>query len=113
MGRGRGMKSMARSIAAALALLAGACAQPSVRAPQSEPPVVAPPAPQGPPASAPAPSSASPPAVNLSGFPPEYKRGYGEGCAVARAGGPSATKGSGQYAVGWSDGYRYCARVRP
>jgi hypothetical protein len=51
--------------------------------------------------------------VNLSGFPPEYKRGYGEGCAAARAGGPSATKGSGQYAVGWSDGYRYCARVRP
>lgn len=107
------MKPMARGVAAALALLATACAQTPGRAPQPEPPVVAPPPPQAPPASAPPPSSAPPPAVNLSGFPPEYKRGYGEGCAAARAGGPSATKGSSQYAVGWSDGYRYCARVRP
>jgi hypothetical protein len=112
MGRGHGMKRLGRGIAAVLALLAAACVESPVRAPQPEVPVVAPPPPQPPPASA-TPPSAPPPAVNLSGFPPEYKRGYGEGCAAARAGVPSATKGSGQFAVGWSDGYRYCARVRP
>ena len=30
-------------------------------------------------------SSAKPPAVNLSGFPPEFRDGYGDGCASVNA----------------------------
>lgn len=100
-------------VAALAALLVAACAQAPQRAPGvPEPPVIAPP-PPAPSVPVPPASSAPPPAVNLSGFPAEYKRGYGDGCAAARAGGSAATKGSGQYAIGWSDGHRYCARQRP
>jgi hypothetical protein len=47
--------------------------------------------------------------VNLSGFPPEFRRGFTDGCAAVRA---SATaqrpKGEAQYVAGWQDGFDYC-----
>lgn len=47
--------------------------------------------------------------VNLSGYPPEFRRGFTEGCAAARAAtGAQRPKGDGPYAVGWSDGFDYC-----
>jgi hypothetical protein len=47
--------------------------------------------------------------VNLSGFPPEFRRGFTDGCAAARAGQSGAPSGaSGQYSVGWRDGFDYC-----
>lgn len=49
-------------------------------------------------------------AINLSGFPPEFRRGFTDGCTAARAGDSSApSKRSGQYAVGWRDGFDYCS----
>ncbi|MCL4799338.1 MAG: hypothetical protein KJ025_07110 [Burkholderiales bacterium] len=48
-------------------------------------------------------------AINLSGFPPEFRRGFSDGCAAARAGQPGARPpADGQYAVGWNDGFDYC-----
>jgi hypothetical protein len=48
-------------------------------------------------------------AINLSGFPAEFRRGFSDGCAAARATRPVARPpGDGQYAVGWSDGFDYC-----
>jgi hypothetical protein len=93
-----------------------ACVRAPPRAPEVPPPVPSPPsapaAPPAPPAPLPGGASPPPPAVNLSGFPPEYRRGYGDGCASARSGGTAKSQGSGQYAMGWSDGYRYCDRTR-
>ncbi len=49
-------------------------------------------------------------AINLSGFPPEFRRGFTDGCAAARAGQADArSKVSGQYSVGWQDGFDYCS----
>lgn len=48
-------------------------------------------------------------AINLSGFPPDFRRGFSDGCAAARAAQAGARpRGDGQYAVGWSDGFDYC-----
>lgn len=47
--------------------------------------------------------------VNLSGFPPEFRKGFTEGCSAARRGSAGAPpKAEGQYAVGWRDGFDYC-----
>ena len=47
--------------------------------------------------------------VNLSGYPSEFRRGFTDGCAAARANDPSSRpKGDGQYPVGWNDGFDYC-----
>jgi hypothetical protein len=47
--------------------------------------------------------------VNLSGFPPEFRRGFTEGCSAARSVFPTARpKAEGQYAAGWQDGFDYC-----
>lgn len=52
--------------------------------------------------------------INLSGYPPEFRRGFGDGCAAARANDASGRpKGDGQYAVGWSDGFDYCRPKKP
>ena len=32
-------------------------------------------------------------AINLSGYPPEFRSGFREGCAAARAGSPNKPKG--------------------
>jgi hypothetical protein len=49
--------------------------------------------------------------INLSGYPPEFRQGFTDGCAAARAD-PGATRPrvEGQYAVGWQDGFDYCKR---
>lgn len=49
--------------------------------------------------------------INLSGFPPEYKRGFGVGCESAKdAGGrlPQRPKGDPSFVQGWQDGLDYC-----
>ena len=47
--------------------------------------------------------------INLSGFPPEYRRAFDDGCAAAKRGDPaSRPRGDGSVAQGWSDGYAYC-----
>jgi hypothetical protein len=54
--------------------------------------------------------------INLSGFPPEYKRGFSAGCEDAgNASGRSARrpKGAGSFAQGWRDGLSYCRPQRP
>ena len=49
-------------------------------------------------------------AINLSGFPPEFRQGFTDGCAAARAGDIGARpKASGQYGAGWHDGFDYCS----
>jgi hypothetical protein len=53
--------------------------------------------------------------VNLAGFPPEYRKAYGEGCTHARGGGalsqaPAFQQGAQQAAQGWRDGFDYCKR---
>jgi hypothetical protein len=47
-------------------------------------------------------------AINLSGYPPEFRSGFREGCAVARGGSGTKPKGDGPFAVGWNDGFSYC-----
>ena len=48
--------------------------------------------------------------VNLSGFPAEFRRGFTDGCAAARAGQSGLQpRGEGQYRLGWRDGFDYCA----
>jgi hypothetical protein len=47
--------------------------------------------------------------VNLSGFPPEFRRGFGDGCAPVRASETAQRpKGEAQYVAGWQDGFDYC-----
>ena len=47
--------------------------------------------------------------INLSGFPPEFRRGFADGCAAARAGQSGLQpRDEGQYRVGWHDGFDYC-----
>jgi hypothetical protein len=65
-------------------------------------------------ATSPPPSStAKPPAVNLSGFPPEFRAGYSDGCAsvnAARRRDETRFKTDANYAQGWRDGYDACRR---
>jgi hypothetical protein len=47
--------------------------------------------------------------VNLSGFPPEFRRGFTDGCAASRANDAAQRpKGEAQYVAGWQDGFDYC-----
>jgi hypothetical protein len=53
------------------------------------------------------------PAVNLSGYPPEFRQGYADGCAsvnAARKRDEARFKADTQYAQGWRDGYDICLR---
>jgi hypothetical protein len=50
--------------------------------------------------------------INLSGFPPEYKRGFAAGCENARtaSGHPGqGPKTNASFAQGWQDGVDYCS----
>jgi hypothetical protein len=63
--------------------------------------------------SAPAPRAA----VNLSGFPPEFRHGYADGCASAKPGtarirNEDRYKSDAGYAQGWRDGYDICGRTK-
>ena len=53
------------------------------------------------------------PAVNLSGFPLEYRQGYADGCASAT--GPARKDAArfgadGNYRTGWQDGLALCRK---
>ncbi len=53
------------------------------------------------------------PAVNLSGYPPEFRQGYADGCAsvnAARKRDEARFKSDANYAQGWRDGYDICQR---
>jgi hypothetical protein len=90
-------------IAAALAAVAS-CATVT-------PPGGAPPATPAAPA-APAPYiEPPPPPVNLQGFPPSYRLGFGDGCATGRGTekkDPVRFGNDGNYRVGWQDGLAQC-----
>ena len=59
----------------------------------------------------------TPPKINLSGYPPEFRHGYTDGCASAQ---PNAGrkrddtrfKTDSNYAQGWQDGYDICRRQK-
>ena len=90
------MKSAEIKITTALllCLLLGACATGRLRAGADNPATVA-------------------SAINLSGFPPEYKRGFAAGCADQRNGVRGRhPKGNASFVQGWRDGADYC-RSRP
>ena len=47
--------------------------------------------------------------VNLSGYPPEFRRGFTDGCAAVRTSETAQRpKGEAQYVAGWQDGFDYC-----
>lgn len=51
------------------------------------------------------------PNVNLSGYPPEFRQGYTDGCAsvnAARKRDEARFKSDANYAQGWRDGYSIC-----
>ncbi len=53
------------------------------------------------------------PALNLSGYPPEFRQGYADGCAsvnAARKRDEARFKSEANYAQGWRDGYDICRR---
>ena len=54
-----------------------------------------------------------PPPVNLQGFPPSYRLGFGDGCATGRGSekkDPVRFGNDGNYRVGWQDGLAQCKR---
>jgi len=83
-----------------LAVLAG-CATVSPTAP-------------APPSTAPEPKpyvEPPPPPVNLQGFPPTYRLGFGDGCATARGTDKKDAArftSDGNYRTGWQDGVAQC-----
>ena len=54
------------------------------------------------------------PNVNLTGYPPEFRAGYLDGCESARRKtsrkDEKRFKSDAQYAAGWRDGHDICAR---
>jgi hypothetical protein len=52
--------------------------------------------------------------VNLSGFPPAYRRGYADGCESVRGGSRRRDENRFQrdvdYTMGWNDGFSVCGR---
>lgn len=90
--------------ALALVVLAG-CA--TVTPPATPAPPATPPTPQ-----APAPYvEPPPPPVNLQGFPPSYRLGFGDGCSTSRGTekkDPVRFGNDGNYRVGWQDGLAQC-----
>ncbi len=72
-------------------------ATPPPKAPQAPAPYVEPP----------------PPPVNLQGFPPAYRLGFGDGCATGRGSekkDPVRFSNDGNYRVGWQDGLAQCRK---
>jgi hypothetical protein len=54
-----------------------------------------------------------PPPVNLQGFPPTYRLGFGDGCATARGAEQKDVarfSGDGNYRTGWQDGVAQCKK---
>ncbi len=73
---------------------------------------------RGAPPSAPAPApkpyvEPPPPPVNLQGFPPTYRLGFGDGCATARGTeqkDAARFSADGNYRTGWQDGVAQCRK---
>jgi len=99
------------AVALLLAALAG-CAT------VSPPPPGTPASPATAPAATPAPVpkpfvEPPPPPVNLQGFPPTYRLGFGDGCATARGTGQKDAArfaADGNYRTGWQDGVAQCGK---
>jgi hypothetical protein len=54
-----------------------------------------------------------PPPVNLQGFPPTYRLGFGDGCATARGSDQKDAArfaADGNYRTGWQDGIAQCKK---
>ena len=54
-----------------------------------------------------------PPPVNLQGFPPTYRLGFGDGCETGRGNekkDPVRFGNDGNYRVGWQDGLAQCRK---
>jgi hypothetical protein len=54
-----------------------------------------------------------PPPVNLQGFPPTYRLGFGDGCATARGTeqkDAARFSADGNYRTGWQDGVAQCRK---
>lgn len=52
--------------------------------------------------------------LNLSGFPPDYRRGFTDGCAAVGAAPAALSAGAdAQYQQGFKDGHSYCTRRPP
>ncbi len=54
-----------------------------------------------------------PPPVNLQGFPPMYRLGFGDGCATARGAEQKDVArfaADGNYRTGWQDGAAQCKK---
>jgi hypothetical protein len=54
-----------------------------------------------------------PPPVNLQGFPPAYRLGFGDGCTTGRGTekrDPVRFANDGNYRTGWQDGVAQCKR---
>jgi len=78
------------------------------------------PAPSATPATAPQPAPVPkpyveppPPPVNLQGFPPTYRLGFGDGCATARGTeqkDAARFSADGNYRTGWQDGVAQCRK---
>ncbi len=54
-----------------------------------------------------------PPPVNLQGFPPSYRLGFGDGCATGRGTekkDPVRFGQDGNYRIGWQDGLAQCKK---
>lgn len=73
-----------------------------------------PPAPTTPLPTTPAPYvEPPPPPVNLQGFPPTYRLGFGDGCSTARGTDKRDTVrfgNDGNYRTGWNDGLAQCKK---
>ena len=57
----------------------------------------------------------APPNVNLAGFPPAFRDGFGDGCQSAKPGSARRRDETryaheSQYATGWRDGYDMCRK---
>jgi hypothetical protein len=64
------------------------------------------------PSNPPKPAGAS---VNLSGFPPEFRQGYADGCSSVqgkRVRDEKRFSGEPQYAAGWRDGFDICSKKK-
>jgi hypothetical protein len=54
-----------------------------------------------------------PPPINLQGFPPTYRLGFGDGCATARGTDQKDAarfSADGNYRTGWQDGVAQCKK---
>ena len=61
------------------------------------------------------PAATPQPKINLSGYPPEFRQGYTDGCASAtpnavRKRDESRFKADANYAQGWRDGHDICGK---